>query len=162
MLCLVSQSCLTLRPYGLWLICLGGYSREEYWNGLPCPPPGDLPNPGIKPRSPTLQADFSQSESPGEPKKTRGGNLSLLQGNQTRVSSIAGRFFTGWAIREAPSMQYEQDKCSPLRITYLACNSIFPLLRFTSAHNQMVIFKSLFEATRSRSLHRMTKLQTKS
>ena len=71
------------------------FSRKEYWNGLPFPSPGDLPNPGIKPRSPTLQADFSQSESPGEPKKTRGGNLSLLQGNQTRVSCIAGRFFTG-------------------------------------------------------------------
>ena len=34
-----------------------GFSREEYWSGLPCPPPGDLPNPGIKPRPPTLQAD---------------------------------------------------------------------------------------------------------
>ena len=34
-----------------------GFSRPEYWSGLPCPPPGDLPNPGIKPRSPELQAD---------------------------------------------------------------------------------------------------------
>ena len=33
------------------------FSRQEYWNGLPCPSPGDLPNPGIKPRSPALQAD---------------------------------------------------------------------------------------------------------
>ena len=31
-----------------------GFSRQEYWNGLPCPPPGDLPNPGIEPRSPAL------------------------------------------------------------------------------------------------------------
>ena len=30
------------------------FSRQEYWSGLPCPPPGDLPNPGIEPRSPTL------------------------------------------------------------------------------------------------------------
>ena len=28
-----------------------GFSRQEYWSGLPCPPPGDLPNPGIKPKS---------------------------------------------------------------------------------------------------------------
>ena len=38
-----------------------GFSRQEDWSGLPCPPPGDLPNPGIKPtspESPTLQADF--------------------------------------------------------------------------------------------------------
>ena len=35
-----------------------GFSRQEYWSGLPCPLPWDLPNPGIEPRSPTLQADF--------------------------------------------------------------------------------------------------------
>ena len=33
------------------------FSRQEYWSGLPCPPPGDLPNPGIKPMSPALQVD---------------------------------------------------------------------------------------------------------
>ena len=43
-----------------------GFSRQEYWNGLPCPPPGDLPNPGIKPRSPTLQADSLLFEPPGK------------------------------------------------------------------------------------------------
>ena len=35
-----------------------GFSRQEYWSGLPCPPPGDLPDPGIEPASPALQADF--------------------------------------------------------------------------------------------------------
>ena len=34
-----------------------GFCRQEYWSGLPCPPPGDLPDPGIEPGSPTLQAD---------------------------------------------------------------------------------------------------------
>ena len=34
-----------------------GFSRQEYWSGLPCPPPGDLPNPGIESRSPASQAD---------------------------------------------------------------------------------------------------------
>ena len=34
-----------------------GFSGQEYWSGLPGPPPGDLPNPGIKPGSPALQAD---------------------------------------------------------------------------------------------------------
>ena len=33
-----------------------GFSKQEYWNGLPCPPPGDFPNPGIKPASPTSPA----------------------------------------------------------------------------------------------------------
>ena len=39
-----------------------GFSRQEYWNGLPFPSPGDLPNPGIEPRSPALQADSLPSE----------------------------------------------------------------------------------------------------
>ena len=39
-----------------------GFSRQEYWSGFPCPPPGDLPNPGIEPRSPALQADSLPSE----------------------------------------------------------------------------------------------------
>jgi len=34
-----------------------GFSRQEYWSGLPFPSPGDLPNPGIEPGSPVLQAD---------------------------------------------------------------------------------------------------------
>ena len=56
------------------------FSRQEYWSGLPCPPPGDLPNPGIEPRSPALQADSLPSEPPGKPKNTGVGSLSLLQG----------------------------------------------------------------------------------
>ena len=43
-----------------------GFSRQEYWSGLPFPSPGDLPNPGIKPGSPTLQADSLPSEPPLE------------------------------------------------------------------------------------------------
>ena len=43
-----------------------GFSRQEYWNGLPFPSPGDLPNPGIKPGSPALQADTLPSEQPGK------------------------------------------------------------------------------------------------
>ena len=39
-----------------------GFSRQEYWGGLPVPSPGDLPNPGIKPRSPALQADSLPTE----------------------------------------------------------------------------------------------------
>ena len=44
-----------------------GFSRQEYWSGLPFPSPGDLPDPGIKPRPPTLQADALTSEPPGKP-----------------------------------------------------------------------------------------------
>ena len=41
-----------------------GFSRQEYWSGLPFPSPGDLPDPGIKPRSPELPADSLPTEPP--------------------------------------------------------------------------------------------------
>ena len=44
-----------------------GLSRLEYWNGLPFPAPGDLPNPGIKPVSPALVGSFFTTEPPGKP-----------------------------------------------------------------------------------------------
>ena len=44
-----------------------GFSRQENWSGLPFPCPGDLPDPGVEPGSPTLQADALQSELPGKP-----------------------------------------------------------------------------------------------
>ena len=47
-----------------------GFSRHEYWSGLPCPPPGDLPGPGIKPTppvSPVLAGRFFTTEPPGKP-----------------------------------------------------------------------------------------------
>ena len=56
-----------------------GFSRQEYWSAFPCPLPGDLPDLGIKPRSPTLQADSSPPEPGGKPKNTGVGSLSLLQ-----------------------------------------------------------------------------------
>src|SRR5574341_460593 len=45
-----------------------GFPRQEYWNGLPFPSPGDLPDPGIEPRSPALQADSLLTETSGKPK----------------------------------------------------------------------------------------------
>ena len=43
-----------------------GFSRQEYWSGLPFPSPGDLPDPGNEPRSPALEADALTSEPPGK------------------------------------------------------------------------------------------------
>ena len=50
-----------------WTIQSMELSRPEYWTGYPFPSPGDLPNPGIKSRSPTLQADSLPAEPPGKP-----------------------------------------------------------------------------------------------
>ena len=57
-----------------------GFSRQKYWSGLLCSPPGDLPNPSKEPRSPALQADSLPFEPPGKLKNTGVGSLSLLQG----------------------------------------------------------------------------------
>ena len=62
---LVTQSCLTLVTP--WTVAHQaplyiGFSRQEYWSRLPFPSPGDLPNPGIEPRSPALQADSLLTE----------------------------------------------------------------------------------------------------
>ena len=56
------------------------FSRPEYWSGWPFPSSGDLPNPGIEPRPPSLQVDLLPAEPQGKPKNTGVGSLSLLQG----------------------------------------------------------------------------------
>ena len=67
---LVTKSCLALATP--WTIACQaplsmGFSRQEYWSGLPFPSPGDLPNPGIEPGSSASQADALPSEPPGKP-----------------------------------------------------------------------------------------------
>ena len=56
-----------------WTIQSMESSRPEYWSGYPLPSPGDLPNPGIKPRSPTLQTDSLPTELPRKPHFQQGG-----------------------------------------------------------------------------------------
>ena len=73
----------SLQPHQLQparLLCPWGFSRQEYWSGLPCPPPGDHPNPGIELGSSALQVDSLPAETPGKPKNTGVGSLSLRQG----------------------------------------------------------------------------------
>ena len=72
--CVLSCSVVSdsFRPHGpqpTRLLCPWRFSRQGYWSGLPCPLPGDLPDPGIEPRSPALQEDSLPSEPPGKPKK---------------------------------------------------------------------------------------------
>ena len=63
---LVTQLCPTLgTPWTCQAPLSMGFSRHEYWRGLPCPSPGDLPKPGIKSGSPALKADALPSEPPG-------------------------------------------------------------------------------------------------
>ena len=71
----VAQSCLTLcDPMGYQSM---EFSRPEYWSGVPFSSPGDLPNPGIKPRSPALQVASLPAELPGKSKDTGVGSLAF-------------------------------------------------------------------------------------
>jgi len=62
------------------------FSRPEYWNGLPFPPPGDRPNPGFEPGSPALQSDSSPSAPPGKPLPGRGHVHSEQMNTQSYIS----------------------------------------------------------------------------
>ena len=73
---LVSQSCLTLAtPWTITHQALlsMGFSRQEYWSWLPFLSPRDLPDPGIEPRSPVLQADSYCLSYPGNPQRSMAG-----------------------------------------------------------------------------------------
>ena len=62
---IVTKLCSTLAnpgTVGCYVPSSMGFSRQEYWSGLPFPSPGDLPNSGLKPRSPALQADSLLTE----------------------------------------------------------------------------------------------------
>ena len=64
---LIAKSRLTLWIMALQASLSKGFSRQEYWSGLPFPSPGNLPNPGIQLGSPALQGDALTSEPPGKP-----------------------------------------------------------------------------------------------
>ena len=72
-----------------------GFSRPEHWSGKPFPSPGDLPNPGIKPRSPTLQVDSLPAELPGKPWQVRrgGGGGDALNKNTVAEMNTYNWFF---------------------------------------------------------------------
>ena len=70
-MCVCAQLCLFETPWTVVhqtpLAMRFFFSRQEYWSGLPFPPPGDLPNPGIEPMSPVLAGGFFTTEPPGKP-----------------------------------------------------------------------------------------------
>ena len=91
--CVHAQSYLTLRnpmdcnpPAPLSM----KFSQQEYWSGLPFPPPGDLPDPGIETGSPSLQADSFPSQQPGKPPQCL--YFHILRAVQKRFLVICIRF----------------------------------------------------------------------
>ena len=97
-----------------------GFSRQEYWSGQPFPSPGDLPDTGIEPRSPTLQADSLPSEPPGAPEFPE------------PYSELAVCFAYGnVSFPVTPSMHLTLSSPLPMSIS-LFCMSVSPLLPFWS------------------------------
>ena len=84
---LVAQLCPTLWTIAHQTPLSVGFSRQEYWSGLPCPSPGDLPYPGIEPRSPELQADSL----PGERVLIRREDSQKLTKGKTETKTSSGR-----------------------------------------------------------------------
>ena len=81
-----------------------GFSRQAYWSGLPFPSPGDLPNPGIELRSPTLQVESLPSEPPGK--------YNFRKKKSVKSLSRVRLFVTPWtAARQAPlSMGFSRQE----------------------------------------------------
>ena len=99
MLCLVAQLYLTLcdpMDCNLPGASVHGILQARILERVAMPPPGDLPNLGIKPRSPALQTDSLSSEPPGKPKNTGMGSLSLLQGIFLTQESNWGLLHCRW------------------------------------------------------------------
>ena len=123
----VAQSCPTLcNSMGCSLpgSSVHGILQARVLDWMPCPPPGDLPNLGIEPMSPTLQEDSLPSKPPGKPKWVAYAfsRRSSQPRNWAGVSCLAGRFFTGWATREALELPY--DPAIPLLGIHLRENQI--------------------------------------
>ena len=94
----VAQSCPTLFDSMDYTVH-GILQARILLQGLPCSSPGDLPNPGIKPRSPTLQADSLPTEPPGKPSGGRGALL-LIQSCKLGVSQVQVPYVRCWISQQ--------------------------------------------------------------
>ena len=94
-------------PQPARLLCLWGFSRQEYWSGLPCLPPGDLPDPRIKPRFPSLQVDSLPSELPGKPRR----------GDNSYQKNTAGQ--RGQKSRSGEKVEIKYEHVNPYIQSYI-------------------------------------------
>ena len=111
-LCLVAQLYLTLCNIPARLLCPWGFSKQEYWSGLPCPPPGDRPSPQIEPRLHWRQILYRLSHQ-GSPCMLEWVAYPFVRGssqprNQT-ISCIAGALFYQPSHWGSPMYMYRHD-----------------------------------------------------
>ena len=109
------------RPHGLQparLLCPWGLSRQEYWSGLPCPPPGIFPTQGSNPGILHYRQILYHLSHQGSPRKCEWVTYPFSRGssqakNQNRVSCFARGFFTSWVTSEALIIVYPLSLCHP-------------------------------------------------
>ena len=73
-----------------------GFSRQEYWNGLPFPSPRDLPNPGIGPKSPALAGRFFTTDTSGEPSFTVSYNKEAVHVDLGAHFTVVKKYISGF------------------------------------------------------------------
>ena len=81
------------------------FCRHEYWSGLPFPSPGDLPIPGIKPKSSALQADTLPSEPPGKPMRTN----ARAEDGITLTQTVYLKKREKWFLKEVSSIVTKKE-----------------------------------------------------
>ena len=94
------------------------FSRPEYWHGSPFSSPGDLPNRGIEPRSPTVQVDSLPAEPQGKPKNTGVDSLSLLQQIFPTQELNQGLLHWRWILYQ---LSYWRQICQRVKQSSLSC-----------------------------------------
>ena len=137
---LVSQSCPALCNLMEYIACHGpmsmGFSRQELWSGLPYLPPGDLPNPGIKPRSPALQVDSLPTVSSVQSLN----RVRLFATPSTAARQASLSITNSWSLLKLMSIESVMPSnslilCHP----FLLLPSIFPSIRVFSSESVLCI-----------------------
>ena len=126
-----------------------GFSRQEYWSGLPFPSPGDLPNPGIEPGSPALQAEALPSEPPGlnpSPKVTNIPQDQISTPLLWNIWSVASY----WFVLKPLINSYNQDHapCRQHRSTLLIIKILLMPLTGPETHSFVIQFSSVQSLSR--------------
>ena len=101
-----------------------GFSRQENWSGLPFPSPGDLPNPGIKLKSPALAGEFFTTEPPGKPRKFyTPTNGSIVWASSSRdPGKMPGNLRASWV--KGPKPRVSADGAGDKLSSHKACPSL--------------------------------------
>ena len=121
-----------------WGIQSMEFSRPEYWSGQPFPSPGDLPNPGIEPRSLALQVDSLPAEPPGKPKNTGMGSFSLLQQIFPSQESNWDLLHCRWILYPLSFPSYSTQGYLPKR------NKSLSIGRLAQVHSRFIYFSLIF------------------